>query len=78
MFGNFRRFGSVWFGYRFYTQPSQHICWGFSTIFVGDFPRSDIACEKMLFKFVTGHGERSYVNERKNKDKLIVWSMLVF
>ena len=21
MFGNFRRFGSVWFGYRFYTQP---------------------------------------------------------
>ena len=22
MFGNFRRFGSVWFGYRFYTQPT--------------------------------------------------------
>ena len=32
----------------------------------------------MLFEFVTGHGARTYVNECKNEDKLIVWSMLVF
>ena len=31
-----------------------------------------------LVKFATGHGARTYVNECKNKDKLIDWSMLVF
>ena len=41
-----------------------------AAIFVWDFPKSDIACEKVLFKFVTGHGARTYVNECKNKDKL--------
>ena len=30
---------------------------------------SDIACEKVLFKFVIGHGARTYVNECKIKDK---------
>ena len=44
----------------------------------GIFQKSDIACEKVLFKFVTGHGARTYLNACKNNDKLIVWSMLVF
>ena len=39
---------------------------------------SDIACENVFFKFVTGHRARTCVNECKNKDKLIVWSMVVF
>ena len=47
-------------------------------IFVWDFPKSKIPCEKVLFKSVTRHGARTYVNECKNKGKLIVWSVLVF